>query len=140
MKHTMNRYFAAGLMLVVLAGCGGRATSREVVAVRGTVTIDGKPLPDALVEFEPQSGRPSSAVTDAQGNYELLYSQSKKGAVAGTHTVKITTGKEQIVQEGKVVQKAISETIPAQYNASSQLTAEVVPGKPLDFKFELTSK
>jgi hypothetical protein len=52
--------------LVIAAGCGRPQTS-----VRGTVTLDGKPLSKAIVQFWPERGNASTAVavTDAQGRF-----------------------------------------------------------------------
>lgn len=55
--------------------------------------MDGTPLPDAIVVFVPEKGNPSTGRTDDSGKYELSYPGDSKGALVGSHTVKITTGK-----------------------------------------------
>ena len=48
-------------------GCGGKD---QPVPVRGTVTLDGKPVAGAAVHFVPdQGGSPASAETQADGSY-----------------------------------------------------------------------
>src|SRR5262249_33745479 len=121
-----KRFFAASAMWLALAGCSA-SSGPQIVAVRGTVTLDGEPVENAIVEFVPQTGRPASSATDELGQYDLAYTDSIKGAVTGTHLVKISTGRELVTQEGAVVQQAVPETIPARYNSQSELTAEVVP-------------
>ncbi len=56
--------------------------------------IDGLPLEGAIVEFRPDKGQPSTGVTDAQGMYELRFTDGRMGAVIGRHTVRITMANE----------------------------------------------
>lgn len=101
----------------------------EIGEVTGTVTLNGQPLEGALVEFQPESGRPSSAVTDAEGHYVLLYSDGVEGAAVGTHTVSITSRRDASGGEGdEPVVEARPETVPQQYNDESTLKVEVKEG------------
>ena len=56
--------------LVALAGCDREATTNPV---RGTVTLDGRPLPKATVQFLAQDpgGRDALGTTDANGRFRL---------------------------------------------------------------------
>ena len=60
----------AGVVLAL--GCGG-SESGKYAAVSGQVILNGSPLADATVSFQPDStiGRGSSGKTDAQGKYSL---------------------------------------------------------------------
>jgi len=91
--------------------------------VSGTVTVDGAPVPNLQVMFEPQDkSQPSSiGVTTADGKYQLNCSSGVPGAVVGQHTVRVTTA-EMDDPAGAPL------TIPAKYNTSSQLTEEVKAG------------
>ncbi|WDI41074.1 carboxypeptidase-like regulatory domain-containing protein [Bremerella sp. P1] len=60
--------------------------------VTGVVTKGGQPLPDATVTFYPIGGRPSFGTTDADGRYELIFTESVDGAMVGTHKVNISYG------------------------------------------------
>jgi hypothetical protein len=80
-------------LIATFVGCG--ATSYEAVPVSGTVMVGGKPAANVFVQFEPaaKSGDdiPSStAITDAQGKYELKVSapNGEQGAVVGEHVVR----------------------------------------------------
>ncbi|MFW6172061.1 MAG: carboxypeptidase-like regulatory domain-containing protein, partial [Planctomycetota bacterium] len=87
-----RRVVGAGLVLVSLfcLGCGDSGPERGYV--EGTVTMDGEPLPDAVVTFQPEdTGRPSYGKTDENGHYELQYTSDKKGALVGMHRVTIST-------------------------------------------------
>ena len=117
-----------------LAGCSSRGP--ELGEVAGTVTLDGEPLPEALVTFKPQKGRPSLAETDEQGNYSLSYRVDAQGARIGEHRVTITTFKQ---ADGLLVMKDVPERVPPQYNRRTTLTATIEPGyNTLDF--DLVSK
>jgi hypothetical protein len=80
--------FFALLSAWLLNGCG--SGDLELASVSGTVTLDDRSLPEAIVEFQPASGSPSEGVTDSAGNYHLRYTAKKKGALLGTHQVRIT--------------------------------------------------
>lgn len=113
-----------------LAGCGGGGST--VGRVEGLVTLDGKPLPGAQVEFIPASGRPSLAETGTDGRYRLRYTMDQEGAIVGAHTVKIHTAVDGRVDRSE-------ELVPARYHAKSELRADVKAGSN-KFDFELKSK
>lgn len=95
--------------------------------------MDGKPVADARVWFEPKSARTAAAIgeTDANGHYELYFSRGHKGANIGENVVKITTYREINEEEKRQVRK---ETIPARYNVNSELIADVKRGNnKIDF-------
>lgn len=87
----------AVLSCLLIAGCGG-GEDYEVVPVSGKVTLDGKPVPDLRITFQPQAtenhanpGPGSYGITDKSGRFELAIAKPKgPGAVVGTHTVRIT--------------------------------------------------
>lgn len=120
-----------------LTSCGRPSGQPELVDVTGTITMEGSPVKGALVQFSPGSGRPSTALTNAEGFYELRYSESEKGALVGRHTVSITLGRPPVTRGGKTVQPAVPEKIPAKYNSSTTLTADVEPAHR-QFDFQLT--
>src|SRR4051812_5963467 len=94
----MARRFAAGAAvaaLALLAGCSGGG--RKIVPVSGTVTINGQPARNVIVTFQPleekadeNPGRGSSAVTDENGRYTLVYDGEKPGALTGKHRIRIS--------------------------------------------------
>jgi len=82
---------AVAFFLVSLVGCGGKlANYPDTAPVTGIVTLDGQPLEGASIAFAPTEGRSSNGNTDAEGNYELRYTGSIKGAMLGNHRVVIT--------------------------------------------------
>ncbi len=82
------------LASIVTVGCGGSADEGpQVVAVTGTVTINGAPVKGAGVSFRPdesqgnKTGFIPGGTTDAAGKYELSATASKKGAPPGWYKV-----------------------------------------------------
>ena len=107
---------------MAIVGCGGNHP--QLAVVRGTVTLDSRPLVGATVVFQPLEGKVSRAVTDGQGKYELTYLRDIKGARLGAHKVAITTADEHSPRE----------LLPARYNKQTTLTAQVESGSnELDF-------
>src|SRR5690349_24920475 len=110
------------LALATLVGCGSDAP--PLGQVTGTVTLDGKPVDGAMIQFEPTtSGMPTAfGQTDAQGKYELWYSRGNKGASLGEAIVRITAFQEADDDSAK---KKRPEIVPAKYNLTSELKVEV---------------
>lgn len=111
---------------VTAAGCS-QGDRPALGAVEGVVTLDGAPLPEAILRFDPgEALRGSMGVTDSSGRYELLYIRDIKGAAVGEHRVLITTATE-----------TKPEILPPRYHAQTTLTATVQGGKN-EINFALT--
>jgi hypothetical protein len=109
------------LVLTCVVGCGGRSDMGQVT---GTVTYNGQPLRAAEVQFNPDAaGRNSVGYTDANGEYELLYTPSERGALVGKHNV-------------SVVDRSGKTPIPAKFTS---LKYEVKPGSS-QFDIDITSE
>ena len=138
-RMLLSATFLAAVTL--LAGCGEDLP--ELVNVTGTVTMDGKPLANATVIFEPENDRASQGVTDEQGRYELLYKVGAPGAVVGKHTVRISKyeggGEGEEEEEDAATMDEESSLVPAAYNEQSELTADVKPDKEDGYDFNLDS-
>lgn len=113
--------------IVASAGCG-RGDRPDLGRVHGVVTLDGQPLAEAYVQFDPGAVRGSTGVTDADGRYELVYIRDIKGAAVGEHTVRITTGTE-----------TDPEILPPRYHAQTTLRETVTSGRN-EIDFALTSE
>lgn len=85
---TMFLWATRGVLLGFVAwavlGC---SQGTDVVAVRGKLTRNGKPLPNFAITFHPDKGRTSVAVTDSDGRFEMVYTLDRKGVVRGKHKV-----------------------------------------------------
>ncbi|PQO43977.1 carboxypeptidase-like regulatory domain-containing protein [Blastopirellula marina] len=121
----------AVIAVSMVLGCGS-ASGPRLGTVSGTVTLNGKPLPDATVSFSNADNRPSVGKTDASGHYELQFTRERMGAIVGENVVRITVA----TVEGEGV-KPKRETIPAMYNTDSELRYEVKAGANDDANFDL---
>lgn len=127
-----RRLGSFGIIFIAITmanGCG-HSSRPEVVPVSGVVTLDGAPLPKATVVFIPREPglKPSRAITDDAGHFELTYLREIKGAVPGQHEVRVSTRTEHQPQE----------RVPSRYNSESELTVTVEDGGD-SFEFDLTS-
>ena len=114
------------VLAMLVTGCNWGTP--ELGTVTGTVTMDGEPLKDAQVEFQPQRRFPPSyGTTDSLGHYELQYTKDKPGAVVGTHTVRITTQTTGRDESGNEIQ--VPQRVPEKYNDRSQLIKRVQSGE-----------
>lgn len=152
------QFLSGAVMCLALMGCG--PSGPDLGTVKGKVTMFGRPLPNALVTFEPTDGGPvATGPTDEEGNYEL-FSAGRKGAKVGPHRIVITT--IQPPQEADNSQEALArssddpaymaqalggpaqykkaeefkEKIPAKYNTNTELKEEVKSGSN-EFNFDL---
>jgi len=126
------------LVMVLMAGCSGRRS--DLADVSGLVTLDGEPLPMATVVFQPDSAGPASyGLTDQQGRYTAMYDVGISGAVVGMHTVKISTFQEKDPDAEPPI-AAAPEILPARYNKTSELRAEVTDSGVNEINFPLESK
>ncbi len=119
-KSLNNWLTCWGCVIACLAvGC----SEMTVAPVRGTVTLDGQPLPKASVLFQPEAGgRPSSGVTDENGKYRLSYSMQEEGAEVGQCVVKISTA----LEAADYGSKRPKELVPPRY-AKQPVIVEVLP-------------
>lgn len=116
------------LLTISFVGCG--KSGADIAPVAGRITLDGKPLENADIVFQPDGSKPpSSGRTNADGRYELAYKRGVMGGAIGSNTVRITISSE-------VVENPPS--IPARYNSASELTKEVKSGQN-EFNFDLTT-
>jgi len=160
-SYRMNRYsraLAAGLCSLILIAVAGCDSGPPTGAVTGIVTMDGKPLTNAIVSFVPQAGGQTAiGKTDSSGKYEL-YRRGERGALIGTHTIVVTTVQEPVAAAPSISsdseeyakqaagggnpsdynQAIVKEPIPARYNKQSTLVMEVKAGEN-QIDLELTS-
>ena len=154
MLRRVSKWFCPFAFLAVW-GCGPSDKTPklpDLVPVSGTVTYDGKPLTDAMVQFLPMGstqGQGTAAVTDASGKYTLetvsSNGKARPGAVPGNYGVRIS---RMVKPDGSVwkpgpdasggpATSGAREEMPDEYAMQSKLTAEVSKDKPVhDFKLD----
>jgi hypothetical protein len=142
----MRLRLSATLLLGLLLGCGD---GNSVAPVSGVVTLDGKPLADVRVSFQPigtgeaagraELGMGSYATTDAEGKYTLKTADTDaEGAVVGAHRVTLSDMRTETPQDAGVT-KAPPPRFPTKY-ADGSLSFDVKPGGTDQANFELTSR
>ncbi|RMF99796.1 MAG: carboxypeptidase regulatory-like domain-containing protein [Planctomycetota bacterium] len=103
----------------------------DLVPVHGTVTLAGKPLPDALVVFEAEDRTFSWGITDEAGKYSLMFNSDVAGVTKGKKTVRIWTSAGDVQGEGAGFEEDPDaksrrpELIAAKYNRDSTLVVTV---------------
>lgn len=139
-------WFRTALLLslsTLVTGCGGK-TFKDAQEVSGVVTLNGQPLPNATVIFQPiggaNPGPPSSGSTDDRGEFMLEFAGFKKGAVVGKHRVLVTTRKFGPRKDNPDAEEEIApELVPIKY-ATEPVTAEVPAGGTKTIKIELNGE
>lgn len=126
-------------------GCGGTANPLGRQAVSGAVTLDGAPVSNGTIRFEPFDAKgkvtASGAIITA-GRYSL---RQNDGLPPGKYSVTISshgdTSKPLPTDPNEAMNAAAkeeipTELIPARYNAATELVIEITKdGKgPVDFK------
>ena len=140
----IGRIVALVLMGLVGAGCGGGA---KAVPVSGVVTLDGKPLANAHVAFQPEAtkgnqnpGVGSYGTTDASGKYTLqTFDNDKPGAVVGTHRVEISIKRAETDDRDPKTRPPLKD-LPVKYNRNTELQFKVEPSGSTSANFDLKSQ
>lgn len=144
-RRSFTIAYGMSIISMICIGCSSQVDEPEIAAVSGTVTLDGQPGANLLVTFEPdmagtggsQAGRSSTGTTDSEGKFELYYKDEAKGAVVGTHVVRISSASGGGPAGGDSAAPPIE--IASQYGVESTLTKEVQSGAN-EFKIDVTSK
>jgi hypothetical protein len=143
-SRSLTLWLIPGLCLIVVAltGCGG-GDGPERYAASGHVTLDGQPLNDASIVFQPrdEGGVLASALIE---NGRFQWSGSD-GPTAGEFDVRINPEAVEEMEALEIVQQkkmqAIEKThIPRRYQQTGALRATVTPGGPNEFEFPLSSR
>ncbi len=121
-----------------LAGCGGQPTLNTEY-VEGVVTLDGQPVPEATVTFEPVTdgqGASATGMTNQQGVYKLTATVT--GELAAVHEGGTLPGEYHVGVVKTIVETPMSEEeaeqagvpyVPTNEYASAPKTTFVVPQK-----------
>ena len=142
----VRRWYNLLLVALTATACGcGSADFENRQAVEGAVTMDGQPLPKALITFIPNSGTagPKATGVIVDGKYEIHQSF---GPCPGEFTVKIETITPEIEALSSGDYEALhrsvgqeSVMVAPEYNRDSQLQASVTDGGPNRFDYSVES-
>jgi len=121
------------LLAVALPGCGDKGTT----PVKGVVTLEGAPLPEATVLFMPDGpggGRPASGFTSSDGVFQLTTYQRDDGALPGQYRVLIR--KTAAAKDPGAAERSALERAWAKYGdkALPKGKTSTVPGQYANFE------
>lgn len=130
-------------ILGLVVGCGGGGYDGPPrVAVSGTVSLNGQPLPEGNIFFVGEDEKRQASGVIANGEFSI---PEETGPNVGTYQVRIvsyassseggeaSTG-EVGADETDELEGGSEQLIPAEYNERTTLTAEISPGmEPLTF-------
>lgn len=129
------------MLLASAIGCG--PAGPKLVPVSGVVTLDGQPLAEAGVLFQPAvGGPPATGSTDASGRFELR-TQNRPGAVLGEHRVSVTKQQTSGPASGVAGLEPVQviSLVPEKYTRPETSGLKVnVTGDQKEVKLELSSK
>jgi len=106
-----NRVWAAALFaaLAGICGCG----HSEFSPLTGKVTLDGQPLPTAVIMFISDGGTSGYANVEPSGHY-VAKSGSDKGLKPGKYRISVVAYKPEIITDRKEAKVPVPIT-PARY-------------------------
>ena len=132
MKRREQLLLMFPLVCLLLIGCG---TGPRLAPVSGTVTLDGEPVDQVRVVFEPVMGEAdvttevyysSFGITDDNGHFEMkteVEGKVRPGALVGGHTVRFLCLKvETFMHDGLEDQRAVHQLPPHTRDKSMRFT------------------
>jgi hypothetical protein len=124
---------------LLVAGCGRTGPQEPPrYPISGTVTLDGKPLPQGTVYFRTVSLGLIERVPIKDGTFAgRVAAGERRIEFSVIKDVKYTGPTMPGVPSPETV---LAETLPAAFNADSNFTVTVTPDGPNQFTFELMSK
>lgn len=107
------------LAALFIAGCAPAA-----VTLSGKVTVNGQPLEKGIIDFAPLDKAPISPSAEiVNGQYQLKLAPGKKQVSISAPVV--TDRRPEHNGPGALMVEITAESIPAKYNAKTELTIEV---------------
>ncbi len=143
-QQHVARLSRALLIVVLLAGC---QEARNVANVSGRVTLDGQPVADVLVHFQPQvapaeaakkttDAIDSSGITNAEGRFELRLADSDKLGAGGQACRAVLRPRALPLPRMRALPQRRRSRFPARYSDGSK-TFEVSADGTDQANFEL---
>lgn len=134
----------ASIVLGILVGCSG--SEAKLAPVEGVARLDGQPLTEGIVTFQPKSGRSATGAIQSDGTFQLGTYSGSDGALIGTHKVSVTAagsasrGRPNFETDNPRA-SAKSSPLPARYSSpdTSGIEFEVKSGAANHAEIELSS-
>lgn len=139
---------AIAIPIMMLAGCGGSGPLPDMGRVHGKVTLDGQPLPGAVVAINSRSTKEGSAevvnnlstgMADANGVYKMYYAGGVEGVRAGSGKIQLDSSSWEEKDDSGKFTNPLREKVPAKYFAPFK-DIEIKKGETQEINLELTSK
>lgn len=140
---------SAVVAIAAAAGCSGGGDDLPRVAVSGTVTMDGQPLPEGLIQFIPEGADPEKAASASGTIKEGAFAIDRaSGPTAGKYKVAINRP-EHMSEHVKIELKkrgrrkappGQKDLVPERYNSKTGLHEDIPSGGTSTLKYELQSK
>ena len=135
---------SAVVSVLILCGCGG-SEGPVTVTVTGSVSLDGQPVSSGQIIFNDVAGTEKAyagVIKDGAFSFPSTVGQKKVSIsspqeIVGSSTIVGGIPGDPVSDENPALE--ILESIPANYNESTTLTADVTSGGANEFPFELTS-
>ncbi len=133
-------------LILALVGCGGGggtvSDNLPRTAVSGTVTLDGQPLAQGNILFDPAERGPGTTLATGEIKDGKFSIEQPLGPVPGKYKVLISSVPPVTIAAGEdpgTQPKMDPEKVPAQYNSKTTLTQDVAAGAP-PLTFDLKSR
>src|SRR5262249_26074939 len=105
----------------------------QLTDVSGRVTIDGQPMPNGSITFIPADGKGKPSAGEVKDGLYSVKVPPGTAKVAISRPV-VVGKKQEYDKPDSPEQPLVKEGLPARYNVTTELTAEVKPGKnAIDF-------
>ena len=138
-QRPLGMLCAALLAALLSTGCGTNDPLNRQ-AVSGTVTLDGTPLEQGVITFQPEAQAVTSGgAAIAAGKYAIPRDQ---GLVEGKYKVLIRASKSTVSLQGGAPGEPVvaPELIPEEYNSKSDKVVDVTAKGPNTFDFDIVTK
>jgi len=135
----MRWWYGPGLLCVclLLGGCArGGDVKEKPVEIKGTVKLDGKPMPEGEIVFEGEPGSIPEILTIKDGDFSGKVKPGKKQVKV--NAFKISPPPPSATGDNVEDQKV--NIIPDRYNAKTTLKADVSEGGLSPSEFQVLSK
>lgn len=140
MRPNPNHLVVLAPLIAAIAGCGAESGPARQPA-SGTITLDGKTLGSGTITFVPSEGGPGAFGPIRDGAFRF---GKEDGPPSGRYKVEIVdvrpTGKtipDPDARSGTIAE--VRNTIPARYNARTELEVEVKAAEN-SFSFDLSTR
>jgi hypothetical protein len=135
--HLSQRLLCLTAACLLAAGCTPARIPEKAFPVKGTVMLDGNPLPDGTITFSIVAQGSVVSLPIKDGKFEGQ-------ATAGKQRVEIRAFRADAANDmykGTAMEGSMKTNfLPAKYNTESTLTAEIKTEGTTELKFEVTSQ